>query len=246
MIYNKIFCVIIGMNDKGDAKNKKTAQYSIGARKEFFHMKLQYAMDTFSMEEALDKVNCLLGVVDVFEIGTPMLLRYGLEAVRTLRAHYPQACLLADAKIMDGGELEADMCYQAGANITTVMGLANPGTLEGALRSARRCGGRLLADMLNVTDLTAQAAHLHDMGVDLICVHNATDVLDMQRTVAEAQRVAQAVPPECLVIAGGINPDTVAQLKRFNPGTLIVGHAITVAHNPREMALTLRRLYENA
>ena len=122
--------------------------------------------------------------------------------VRTLRARYPQACLLADAKIMDGGELEADMCYQAGANITTVMGLANPGTLEGALRSARRCGGRLLADMLNVTDLTAQAAHLHDMGVDLICVHNATDVLDMQRTVAEAQRVAQAVPPECLVIAG--------------------------------------------
>ena len=100
--------------------------------------------------------------------------------------------------------------------------------------------------MLNVTDLTTQAAHLHDMGVDLICVHNATDVLDMQRTVAEAQRVAQAVPPECLVIAGGINPDTVAQLKRFNPGTLIVGHAITVAHNPREMALTLRRLYENA
>ena len=86
MIDNKIFCVIIGMNDKGDAKNKKTAQYSIGARKEFFHMKLQYAMDTFSMEEALDKVNCLLGVVDVFEIGTPMLLRYGLEAVRTLRA----------------------------------------------------------------------------------------------------------------------------------------------------------------
>lgn len=83
------------------------------------------------------------------------------------------------------------MCYQAGANITTVMGLANPGTLEGALRSARRCGGRLLADMLNVTDLTAQAAHLHDMGVDLICVHNATDVLDMQRTVAEAQRVAR-------------------------------------------------------
>lgn len=56
-------------------------------------MKLQYAMDTFSMEEALDKVNCLLGVVDVFEIGTPMLLRYGLEAVRTLRARYPRpAC----------------------------------------------------------------------------------------------------------------------------------------------------------
>lgn len=209
-------------------------------------MKLQYAMDTFTVEEALDMVARLKDVVDIFEVGTPVLLRYGLEAVKTIHRRHPDVCLLADGKIIDGGEMEADFCYESGAEIATVMGLANPGTIDGTLRSARKHNKKLFVDMMNVPNLEEKAAEFVAKGADYICVHNATDVLDMNRALAEAKRVAQAVPAEKLVIAGGINPNTIAALKPFRPGLLIVGYAITKAKDPHEMAVTLRQIYQNA
>lgn len=209
-------------------------------------MKLQYAMDTFTITEALDMVSHLKDVIDIFEIGTPMLLRYGLDAVKTIHERHPEVCLLADGKIMDGGEMETNFCYESGAEIATVLGLANPGTIDGALRSARNYGKKLFVDMLNVINMEEKAAEFVAKGMDYICVHNATDVLDMQRTLAEAKRVAQVVPAKKLVIAGGINPNTIANLKPFNAGLLIVGYAITTAKDPHEMVLTLRRLYQSA
>lgn len=207
-------------------------------------MRLQYAMDRGTVDEALVMLRRLEGVIDIFEVGTPMLLRFGLGAVKAVKRAYPALTVLADAKIMDGGEFEADHCYQSGADIVTVMGLANRSTVEGALKSARHAGGRLLADMMNVRELEAESAELVKLGVDYLCVHNASDVLDMERAVSEAERVALAVAPGRLVIAGGVNPETIGGFKRFSPEVLVVGSAISHAADPRAMAVALREIYE--
>ena len=207
-------------------------------------MRLQYAMDRGTVDEALVMLRRLAGVIDIFEVGTPMLLRFGLGAVKAVKRAYPALTVLADAKIMDGGEFEADHCYQSGADIVTVMGLANRSTVEGALKSARHAGGRLLADMMNVRELEAESAELVKLGVDYLCVHNASDVLDMERAVSEAERVALAVAPGRLVIAGGVNPETIGGFKRFSPEVLVVGSAISHAADPRAMAVALREIYE--
>lgn len=209
-------------------------------------MRLQYAMDRGTVEEALAMLRRLEGVIDIFEVGTPMLLRFGLGAVKAVKRAYPALTVLADAKIMDGGEFEADHCYQSGADIVTVMGLANRSTIEGALKSARHAGGRLLADMMNVRELEAESAELVRLGVDYLCVHNASDVLDMERAVSEAERVALAVAPGRLVIAGGVNPETIGGLARFSPEVLVVGNAISHAADPRAMAVALREIYEGS
>jgi 3-hexulose-6-phosphate synthase len=64
--------------------------------------------------------------VDIVEVGTPLIYREGVHALRHIRAHAPAAMLLADLKIMDAGDEEAGIGFVAGAQIVTVMGVELP------------------------------------------------------------------------------------------------------------------------
>ncbi len=71
------------------------------------HMKLQIALDTCTTEEATDILYTVGEYIDIIEVGTPMILDYGMELVRTLSEKFPAKIVLADTKIMDAGEYEA-------------------------------------------------------------------------------------------------------------------------------------------
>lgn len=58
------------------------------------------------------------------------MIEEGLAAVRHLKARYPQQRVLADLKIMDAGEHEAQLAFSAGADIVTVLGLAADSTVS--------------------------------------------------------------------------------------------------------------------
>jgi len=50
--------------------------------------------------------------------------------------------LLADTKIVDGGEIEAADAFAAGANIVTVLGVAEDETIRGVVRAAENSAAR--------------------------------------------------------------------------------------------------------
>ncbi len=52
-------------------------------------MKLQLALDLTTPEEALAMVAELADLIDIVEIGTPMLMRYGLATVETMKNAFP-------------------------------------------------------------------------------------------------------------------------------------------------------------
>jgi len=66
--------------------------------------KLQLALDFVELEEALGLLEKVHSFVDIVEIGTPTIIRYGVEAVRRVKQSFPQKLVLADLKIMDAGE----------------------------------------------------------------------------------------------------------------------------------------------
>lgn len=69
-------------------------------------MKLQLALDDLSLQEALTLAQQVQDAIDIFEIGTPFILRSGMEAVRIFNARFPNHEILADTKIMDAGYYE--------------------------------------------------------------------------------------------------------------------------------------------
>ena len=78
-------------------------------------MKLQLALDDITLEDALSLVRTVRDYIDIIEIGTPFVIEYGMEAVRVMKKEFPEKEILADLKIMDAGDYEAEEALKAGA-----------------------------------------------------------------------------------------------------------------------------------
>ena len=53
---------------------------------------------------------------------------------------------------MDAGKLEADIGFQAGADMVSVLGLASKKTIEAAKNSAIQWNRKIMIDMINLED----------------------------------------------------------------------------------------------
>ncbi|MCY3946283.1 MAG: orotidine 5'-phosphate decarboxylase [Anaerolineaceae bacterium] len=201
-------------------------------------MKLQLALDG-TLEDGLQALRPAQPWVDVVEAGTPLLLREGVTALRRLRAALPDTPLLADFKIMDAGDLEARLAFDAGADQVTVLGVANDATIASVLAAARDCGGEILVDLMAVPQPLQRVQGLLALGCERFCVHRAHD--GCGDPVAPLRELRAALPGLQLAVAGGIDESTIEALAPCKPDTVIVGSAITGAAQP---GLAARRIME--
>ena len=139
-------------------------------------MKLQLALDRVDLSGIMAVLQEVGDLVDIVEIGTPVIIREGVRAVAETKRAFPEMEVLADLKIMDAGEYEASIAFDAGADIVTVLGAAHDATVLGAIRQARARSRRVMVDMIAVEDVPARVRQVDEMGADFVCVHTATDV----------------------------------------------------------------------
>ena len=99
-------------------------------------MKLQIAYDVGTYQDLVILINKIQDLIDIIEIGTPVILREGLEKISYIKKQFPNKKIIADMKIMDAGEIEADIGFDSGADIVSVLGLASRNTLLGVKASA--------------------------------------------------------------------------------------------------------------
>ena len=202
---------------------------------------LQIALDG-DLDAALDVLAQVHPFVDIAEVGTPLVFREGMRAVREIREAYPQLTLVADLKIMDAGQAEADIAFEASADRATVMALASDATIAGALQSARSHGKRVMIDMMQVADPLARARQLLALGCDLLCLHTAHDLQSSQGSPsAQLAQLRAELPGAQLAIAGGVKLDTLAEILPLRPQVVIVGSGITAAPDP---GATARHFHE--
>ena len=198
--------------------------------------KLQLALDG-DLEGALAVLEKAYAHVDIVEIGTPLVYREGMSALRRIRKAYPETCLLADLKIMDAGEVEADIAFSAGADIVTVLGLGGDETIQGALASAEKHSGQVMVDMIGVADPQGRAAELVALGCDLLCLHTAHDQQTKRGSPWRQLAQLRAAYPELgLAIAGGVSLNLLPQIMPLYPQIVAVGSAITAAADPGHAA----------
>ena len=90
-------------------------------------------------------VNILPGSISLTGLFLVQLVQQAFDAVRAFRDAFPEAKILADTKIMDGGHLESTLMFAAGADYVTVLGVADPATLAACVDAARAgVGDRVL------------------------------------------------------------------------------------------------------
>ncbi|MEG0329908.1 3-hexulose-6-phosphate synthase [Anaerorhabdus sp.] len=204
-------------------------------------MKLQIALDTLTLEESMALLDETKDYVDVIEVGTPFIIEEGMRPVRELKKRYPNLEVLADTKIMDAGELEADYAFRAGADIVTVLGASHDETVLGALKAAKKHGGKIMIDMIAVKDLATRTKELDAMGVDLICVHTAFDVQSTQKgPLDELKLVNTLVKHAKSAVAGGVKLATIDDIVREGAEVIVVGGAISNASERANMAKEMK------
>jgi 3-hexulose-6-phosphate synthase len=205
---------------------------------------LQVALDAPSTRAALELLQQIHPFVDIVEIGTPLLIEEGLSALEILRKEYPDKRYLADTKIMDAGYLEAASAFRRGADIVTVLAVADNATIEGVLRAAREHGKMVMADFINAPQLESRAQRLEAMGADMLCLHTAFDRQGENVDVlSELHRLRPLVT--CgLAVAGGLNLKATGEAIAAGANVVVIGGAITSQTDPRSAAQQFRKLIQ--
>jgi 3-hexulose-6-phosphate synthase len=206
-------------------------------------MKLQLALDSTDIEMAKEVLSEVQDIIDIAEIGTPLIIKEGVGAVREIKEQFPSLVLLADLKIVDGGKYESEMAFGAGADIVTVLGVADDMTVQAVIRSAREWGKAVMVDMLCVLDTGERAGEIDGMQADYICVHTAFDLQTISAPpLHELKTVKTVVTNARIAIAGGINEQTIVDILDERPDIVVVGSAITLSNNPGETTLLLKNM----
>ena len=204
-------------------------------------MKLQMALDLDDMQKALQMASSTRDFVDIIEIGTPLIVRFGVDAVKMMKDSFPEALVLADIKIADGGYMEAKFAFDAGADIVTVLGISEDLTIQGVIEAAKESGGLCYVDMLRVPDLASRTREIDRLGADIIGVHTAYDVQKTGKTPFDDLKIIKEnIVNAKVAVAGGVSLSTIDRAKDLGADVAIVGGALTKAVDIRGMAEALK------
>ncbi len=206
-------------------------------------MRLQLALDIYDIPQSLEILKELHDTVDIVEIGTPFIIRDGVHAVKAVKDAYPNLCVLADLKIMDGGYDEAKMAYEAGADIVTVLAAAEDITIKNVVKAGLEYKREVMADLIAVPDLKTRAMELDGFGLDYICVHTAFDIQHTGRSPLEDLKLLKSVAKNTkAAVAGGVKLATLPDVAAQQPDIVIVGMGISGQPDMRAVARRMKEI----
>lgn len=208
---------------------------------------IQVALDSLDYDQTLALARQAAPYVDIIEIGTPCLKVNGLALVKAMKVQHPDKLLFVDLKTMDAGYYEAEPFFKAGADITTVLGTADMGTIKGVIDVANSFGKQAQVDLINVIDKAAVAAEAVKLGAHIIGIHTGIDQQLAGHTPFSDLQALLALGLDVKVsVAGGIKQSTVQQVVKAGPDIVVIGGAITGSKAPETSAREIRELVESA
>lgn len=209
-------------------------------------MELLMALDFITLPGAKAVLKEVGDSIDIVEIGTPFIVKEGIKAVEEIRKEFPLLKIMADLKIMDAGEYEAKMAFEAGADIITVLGVSDNATIKAAVEQGKKFNKSIMIDMIGVGDMADRTAEIDKLGVDYICVHTAFDIQSTGKNpLIELQIVKSVVKNAKPAVAGGIKLSTIRDVVLEKPAIVIVGGGITSQSDKRKAALEMQKIMGN-
>ena len=203
----------------------------------------QMALDSLDFDATVALATKVAPHVDILEIGTPCIKHNGIELLKTLRAKFPNNKILVDLKTMDAGFYEAEPFYKAGADICTVLGTADIGTIKGVIDVANKYGKMAHVDLINVDDKKARTLEGAKLGAHIIGVHTGLDQQAAGQTpFADLAMVTGLNTGAKVSVAGGVKAATVRQVVDAGADIVVAGAAIYGAADPAASAAEITGL----
>lgn len=218
-------------------------------------MKLQVTLDTMSVEAGIDLLRDVAPYLDIIEVGTPLLLDTGMQAITEVKRAFPDVEVLADTKIWHDGTRIAASAFDHGADMVSVLGATTDAEIQAVVDYAQAGGHAVTADLSGIRGLVQRASELEDLGVRYMMVpsglrrentieddalHRNTRAMggtplalvrNVMRGLSNAKEVA---------VVDNITLDNLDQVLATKPGVLLIGRAILAAESPAKAAAEFR------
>ncbi|MBO0897364.1 MULTISPECIES: 3-hexulose-6-phosphate synthase [Arthrobacter] len=203
-------------------------------------MKLQVAMDLLTTKDALELAGRVAEYVDIIELGTPLIKAAGLSVVTAVKEAHPDKLVFADMKTMDAGELEADIAFKAGADLMTVLGVADDSTIAGAVKAAKAHNKGVVVDLIGVADKVTRAKEVRALGAEFVEMHAGLDEQAQPGFDLQGLLTAGAEARVPFSVAGGVKVSTIGAVQQAGADVAVAGGAIYGAADPALAAKELR------
>ena len=180
----------------------------------------------------------------LFEVGTPLVKRYGMEVIREIREFAKDAFVIADLKTLDVGQVEVDLAFNETADAVVVSGLASSSTINKFIYESKRLGIYSSVDMMEVNDPLGVLKGLDDTP-DIVILHRGIDEESKGKTRWQViQDIKNELPGKKILfsVAGGIREETAKEALKKGADILIVGRYITQSKDVEKAARGLLNL----
>lgn len=204
-------------------------------------MKIQFAIDTTTTQKALELAAAAAPSVDILELGTPLIKSEGTAAITALKNAHPDKQIFADLKIMDTGDLEANLAFDAGADLVTVLGVADDSTITGAVDAGRARGKSVVVDLIGVPDKVARAREVTALGASFVEIHAGLDEQAQDGYSLDTLLTAGKEAGVPFSVAGGVSLATIGDVQSAGAQVAVVGSAIYSAEDPASAAAAVRQ-----
>jgi 3-hexulose-6-phosphate synthase and related proteins len=202
-------------------------------------MKIQLAIDRVTVEKAKKIASEAYPYIDIIEVGTSLIKDYGIASVREIKESFPDKIVLADIKTMDEGAYEFKAAFAGGADIATVMGASPIETVRACYEVTKNSGKLMMIDLLETDD--NKISRLKEFGDAYFCIHAPSDggssltalLGEFDERFPEIRNIA---------VAGGVNYQNIADIKKANVNIVIIGGAITKSESIEESARKFREM----
>lgn len=196
---------------------------------------LQIALDNSTLSSAVTSIKEAGDVVDIVEVGTILCLQEGNEAIKVMRAMFPEKIIIADTKCADAGGTVAKNCKEAGADWMTVICAATLPTMKAAQKEIQTLQVELYGDWT-----FKQAESWLDLGIDQVIYHQSRDALFAGETWGQndLDKVKKLIEMGFKVsVTGGLEIETLELFRGLDIYTFIAGRGITSKSDSKKAAL---------
>ncbi len=198
-------------------------------------MKLQVSFDITNLEKALEIAKKIVPFIDIFEIGSILIHKHGIEAITKFKKEFPKITLLADIKIVDRAKQEVALFSNAGVNWITVMAGSGSSVIHSACIEAKKQGLKVMLDLLDAESLGQSAMEAKNLGVDALLFHQPFDQ-EGQQVLLDKWDMVKGNTTLPIFVSAKINRNNISQILELYPDGIIIGKSIVDADDPAKEA----------
>jgi len=208
-------------------------------------VKLQFALDDSNSFDifSIARESVLAGI-DILEVGTSIIKRYGIEIVKKLHNEFPMVPLCADGKMIDFPDLEITDLFNAGATYATAMIIASNENIIRSIEIANNFSRNIFFSTMGYpnNNLAQRILEISSIGGTFFIAHGSgrslekafDDLINKINIIVGVQNIR-------IIMAGGINKENINSILKYSPEIIIIGRGIYESNN---ISLSIKNIKE--